>query len=373
LYGTNVFFYSRSLETLQSRLEDATNILTRLFPTSSVDELNPLSRETLIALLNDARSATPHSSITRGRSADGNSLSPGSIYVSPTHKSPAAFEYDESVENLEGTETVADDVNALSLRPDRTSSYIGASSATAGLRVLLNIAPGVQLAKQKSDLQFTSTGLGSSDPSRSRGRGTSAKASRDPRSLVDAYFQHVHPTTPILDESLFRRIFESRERTDSAWLALLHMVLALGTIAYTTSDSNEDIYYYKIAKSHISLDSLGSGHIETLQALALMTGWYLHYRNRPNMASAIMGAVFRMAHALGLHKELPGEETNQDKHKRELRRRIWWSLVVLDTGEGSTLGRVSNTNMFDSEVKIPRNIDDTLSFSSCSCKLVQEI
>jgi hypothetical protein len=330
-----------------------------------LDELIPLSREALLALLHNAQSGAS--------STLGSSLPPGSAYISFAHKSPEAFEYNESVEDLEGTEAVADDVNALSLRPDRTSSYVGASSATAGLRVLLKIVPDFKSFKSKSRLQLDESAPEFGAPGQVNWPGPAAKAPRDRRSLVDAYFRCIHPTTPILDQALFLATFESKERKDPAWLSLLHMVLALGVIAYTTSDSSEDIYYYKIAKSHVSLDSFGSGHIETLQALALMAGWYLHYRNRPNMASAIMGAVFRMAHALGLHKELPGEETNQDKHKRELRRRIWWSLVVLDTGEGSTLGRVSNTNMFDSEVKIPRNIDDTLSFSSCPCKLAQEI
>ncbi|KAG0644958.1 Regulatory GAL4 [Hyphodiscus hymeniophilus] len=338
-----------SLDALRLRLEDATNILKRLFPASSLDELIPLPRETLIALLDDVQPRARHPSVAGGSSTDDNSLSPRSAHMPRASTSPATFEYNESIENLEGVEAVADDVNALSLRSDRTSSYVGTSSAMAGLRVLLKVAPDLKPAKQSSALQIDSSSPGFGASSQVGGRGIAAKAPTDPWSLINAYFQRIHPSTPILDELLFRETFESRERKDSAWLGLLYMVYALGTIAYTTSDSNEDIYYYKIAKSHVSLDSFGSGHIETLQALTLMTGWYLHYRNRPNMASAIMGAVFRMAHALGLHKELLGEDTSEDKQQRELRRRIWWSLVVLDTGEGSTLGRVSNTNIFDSE------------------------
>ena len=359
----------RSLDTLRLRLEDATNILKRLFPTSSLDELSCLSRESLIALLDDAH----HPSIVDTSSTDVCSVSPESTYISCTSKSPAVFEYNESVENLEGPEAVADDVNSLSLRSDRTSSYVGASSATAGLRVLLNIAPNFKLATRNPAAPAGSPDSGVCGPSQATRPGAVPRALRDPRSLVGAYFQRIHPTTPILDKTLFLTTFESGERKDSPWLALQYMVFALGSIAYTTSDSNEDIYYYKIAKSHVSLDSFGSGHIETLQALTLMTGWYLHYRNRPNMASAIMGAVFRMAHALGLHRELPGEETIQDRQKRELRRRIWWSLVVLDTGEGSTLGRVSNTNIFDSEVKIPSNLDDNLSLPPWSFEPRKEI
>lgn len=184
------------------------------------------------------------------------------------------------------------------------------------------------------------------------------RVARDHRELIDNYFTHVHPVTPILEEAAFRETFESGKCQDPAWFALLNMVFALGTIAATTSDSNDDIYYYNVAKSYIGFDSFGSGHLETLQALILIAGWYLHYRNRPNMASAILGAVFRMAYALGLHRELPCGEGTPNAKQRELRRRIWWSLVVLDTNETTTFGRISNRPIFEFAVNLPRNIDD---------------
>jgi hypothetical protein len=350
-------------------------VLTRLFPNSSLDDLVPLSREVLVGLLNEGEPTLQQRALvpsTAGSGGNNTLSSPETSNAAGSGRSPGAFEYDESVENLEGVEAVADDVNALSLRQDRTSSYVGASSATAGLRILLKIAPDLRYAQPKpQQQQQQQPGSPAATPgpsaqliSDASQRAAVAKAGiRDARGLVDAYFHYIHPTTPIIDEAHFRATFELNERKDSAWLALLHMVFALGTIAYTTSDCNDDIYHYRVAKSHLNLDSFGSGRIETLQALALMTGWYLHYRNRPNMASAIMGAVFRMANALGLHKELPGEETPQDRPERELRRRIWWSLVILDTGEGTTLGRVSNTNVFDCEIKTPKNIDDRVSSS----------
>ncbi|KAH8703624.1 fungal-specific transcription factor domain-containing protein, partial [Talaromyces proteolyticus] len=353
----------KSLDTLRSRLANSTDVLKRLFPTSTLDDLVPLSREALLALLDNDQSGN-HSPTATPTAAVAAPASSTDINISQSPEGSRGsrdFEYNESIENLEETEAVADDVNALFLKPDRTSSYVGASSATAGLRTLLKIAPDLRFIKPKlphrANSQESNNNL-RADPSQVIERSGESRAPRDLRSLVDAYFWHVHSSTPILDEFQFRTTFESRERKDPTWFALLHMVCALGTIAHTTSDSNEDIYHYKIAKSYLSLDSFGSGHIDTLQALILMAGWYLHYRNRPNMASALMGAVFRMAHALGLHKELPGNETARDKHQRELRRRIWWSLVVLDTGEGTTLGRVSKTELFNSEVKLPRNIND---------------
>jgi hypothetical protein len=347
----------RSFDALRLRLEDATNVLRRLFPTSPLEELTPLTRDGLINLL-----SLP--SGVHGQAAAVNTgASPQSVHTRRGSKSPDTFEYDESVDDREGTEAVADDVNSLSLRPDRTSSYVGPSSAMAGLRVLLNMAPKSVFSSENS-----LTGLELSSPNANAGNakrrlGSAPAGPRDPRSLVDAYFVRIHPITPILDESVFRTTFSSGERTDSAWLALLNMVLALGVIACTTSDSFEDVAYYNAAKSFIGIESFGSGHIETLQALTLMAGWYLHYRNRPNMASAVMGAVFRMANALGLHKELAISDGRHNRKQRELRRRIWWSLVVLDVGEATNLGRVSNSNLFTSEVNLPSNINDDVRFT----------
>jgi hypothetical protein len=362
-FGTLIIAYLmpslmvRSFDSLRLRLEGATNVLQRLFPTSPLEELTPLTRDGLINLLSSPSGVHGQTAVVN------NGASPQSAHTHRGSKSPDTFEYDESVDDREGTEAVADDVNSLSLRPDRTSSYVGPSSAMAGLRVLLNMAPKSVFSSENS-----LTGIELSNQSANAGnakrRPSSASAvSRDPRSLVDAYFVRIHPITPILDETVFRTTFSSGERTDSAWMALLNMVLALGVIACTTSDSFEDVAYYNAAKSFIGIESFGSGHIETLQALTLIAGWYLHYRNRPNMASAIMGAVFRMANALGLHKELAISDGRHNRKQRELRRRIWWSLVVLDVGEATNLGRISNSNLFTSEVNLPSNINDDVRFT----------
>lgn len=129
------------------------------------------------------------------------------------------------------------------------------------------------------------------------------------------------------------------------------MVLALGSIGTTRTESREHLTYYHAAKSHLDLEGLGNKSIETLQSLILMAGWYNHYRNPPNLASALLGAAFRMAYALGLHKELPN--SMQFNEHQELRRKIWWNLVVFDASEAVTLARTLDTQIFETEVLSP--------------------
>jgi len=111
-------------------------------------------------------------------------------------------------------------------------------------------------------------------------------------------------------------------------------------VAMKSDDQNHTTYYNR-AKEHLGIDSFGCGHLEMLQALTLLGGYYLHYINRPNMANAISGAALRMACAMGLHRESMGNQNTGSPLTAELRRRTWWSLFCLDTWASTTLGRPS--------------------------------
>lgn len=164
----------------------------------------------------------------------------------------------------------------------------------------------------------------------------------------------------MIHEPTFRANYLSIHRHDPPWLALLNMVFTLGSIASTTSESNEDIKYYRRAKEHLGFESFGSGRMETLQALTLMGGLYLHYRNRPNMDSAIMGASHRMACSLGLHREFIDSDGALTTTQKEINTRTWWANRVIDSWGSTTLGRPPIA--FDFEVEVPKNIiDDELS------------
>jgi len=158
--------------------------------------------------------------------------------------------------------------------------------------------------------------------------------------LVDAYFKRIHVFIPMLDESAFRADYLEGQRFDAPWLALLNMVFAMGSIVALKSDDYNHINYYNRAMEHLPMDAFGSSHIETVQALALIGGYYLHYINRPNMANAVLGAAIRMASALGLHRESLAQG-NSDVVAAETRRRTWWSLFCLDTWATTTMGRPS--------------------------------
>lgn len=340
----------KTLEALSQSLEECRSILRRLYPNHEVQSLLPLSRQELLNLLerpvvDTAASALPSPPLNTSpisqdlESPLGSCPEPlASLEQIPDRNS----EWDEERRGRDPIPIEADDVNALSLSVDRSSSYLGASSIKAALMCMLKVQPALRA-------QLT-TPLNSSEPAQHMAirqqRDSSPKdAQRIPwswkgQTLIDAYFKRIHVFIPMLDEASFRADYLEGQRFDAPWLALLNMVFAMGSIVSMKSDDYNHVNYYNRAMQHLPMDAFGSSHIETVQALAIIGGYYLHYINRPNMANAVLGAAVRMASALGLHRESLAQSSN-DAAAAETRRRTWWSLFCLDTWATTTMGRPS--------------------------------
>jgi hypothetical protein len=247
--------------------------------------------------------------------------------------------------NAGDNEDVADDVNALSIATRQPSTYLGISSINAVLKVIKWVNP-------ESMARPTTTSSGNKPGQLQVPKLTTfftppAQSQASDLQLIDAYFNFIHPSMPLLDEPDFRQTYVSNTRRDDHWLALMNMVLALGCIAFYPSDDTTHITYCKRARQHLALESLGSAHLETVQTLGIMAGHYLHYISQPNLAYVLIGAAVRIATALGLHKEIADTDSDESENRplqspsvpNDLRRRIWWSLYCLDTWGSMTLGR----------------------------------
>lgn len=241
---------------------------------------------------------------------------------------------------------ISDDVNGLSLSVDRASSYVGVSSIPAVLKVIFKTAPIARpfIAQETAN------------PSRST---TPPPYVVDPdpnylppadigERLIDSYFAHVHLLMPMVDEDQFRHCYLYSVRRDSPWLGLLNMVMALGSLASSTCDNEDHIAFYKRARKHLDAEGFGSGSLFVLQALGLLSGYYLHWLNRPNEANGIMGATLRMATAHGLHREYGTSQRAGStmvvsglEVPVEIKRRTWWSLYCLDSWASIATGRPS--------------------------------
>jgi hypothetical protein len=233
---------------------------------------------------------------------------------------------------------------------ERLSSYVGISSITAALKVIVRCAPQANpLITHSNQETAIPSRANSPPPDLANSNPLALPTKAHGQELIESYFERVHPFFPLIDERKFWSSYLYGNRTDSQWLALLNVVFALGSLASSTSENQAHYIYFSRSRKHLSLESFGSGSLETLQALAIMSGYYMHYLNRPNEAHSLMGGTLRMATALGLHREYSegsdpsgNQPTSEGSSiSPEMRRRIWWSLFCLDAWASTTTGRPS--------------------------------
>ncbi|KAF2143423.1 uncharacterized protein K452DRAFT_286252 [Aplosporella prunicola CBS 121167] len=348
---------SRKLvDRLQGQIDQYKLVLERLFPLKDIDALASLPREELLnlALTSPAASATsptfsaPHTLSEPAPDSDEAESLEAALEAAPDEDP----EWDEARKHQIKIQGISDDVNGLSMSVDRPSSYVGVSSITAALKVIVRIAP---IARPYIDYKGNETAL----PSRS---GTPPPELIDDKpnalpnvevglDLIDQYFEKVHPFLPMLDESKFRTSYRRGNLCDPPWLALLNMVFALGSLASSNARNGDHYTYFTRARRHVSLETFGSGNLEVCQTMGMMSGYYMHYLNRPNEANCLMGATLRMATGLGLHREYSSSAAEgkgngmlglkTDAAIAETRRRTWWSLFCLDVWASTTTSKPS--------------------------------
>ena len=174
-------------------------------------------------------------------------------------------------------------------------------------------------------------------------------------SFVDAYFSLFHPTLPVIHEPSFRAIYEGRKPRPSepAWTALANIVAALGSFSAMTECLTVDTPFFYAAKSSLSIGCLESGSLTLAQALILMS-YYFQKRNKPNSGYTYAGLAVRIAFGLGLHREFPS--WNLSLLKREIRRRVFWTIFVVDASICVTLSRPVSSVRDSTDIPFPLNV-----------------
>ncbi|KAL6365667.1 hypothetical protein LRP88_01668 [Fusarium phalaenopsidis] len=170
--------------------------------------------------------------------------------------------------------------------------------------------------------------------------------------FIELYWQSHHTAVfPIIDEAEFR------EHYRSSWTAegnvrkpspLVDIVIAvsmqLGISATTAARRNfarqegdatvvGRRYYLRCQK--LLAYELESPVVSTLQS-QILCSVYLCCANFQNMSDGACGAVVRSAHMLGLHLDPP---ESLPLKEREMRRRLWWAIYILDSKIGMKYGR----------------------------------
>ncbi|KAI1455798.1 fungal-specific transcription factor domain-containing protein [Annulohypoxylon moriforme] len=116
-------------------------------------------------------------------------------------------------------------------------------------------------------------------------------------------------------------------------------------------------------------DYLNNTSLETLQALTLYVAC-VRSTSGSRAAWALLSLPIRLAQALNLHHE--ASNAHLPPYEAELRRRLWWQLIVLDIRGAEDRGSATVLARDSYDTKLPLNIDDADFGSGTRSQLVEK-
>ncbi|KAK7755786.1 Rac GTPase-activating protein BCR/ABR [Diatrype stigma] len=188
------------------------------------------------------------------------------------------------------------------------------------------------------------------------------------RRFVDAYFRNVNRAYPFVnrtkvlnDLEIFGTLSQHSRSADST---LLYLIMAIGcTTLQRAGEIPPDTAAsrFEIPYSDIIQECLCKEDIESLQILVLLALYSL-FDPKSTSTWSIVGIVSRQAMLLGLTQRDPDEKA-LSAIDIELRRRLFWSIYVLDRMMASSLGM--SPALVDNNLDVPLPGLTLEEFASC--------
>ena len=189
-------------------------------------------------------------------------------------------------------------------------------------------------------------------------------------SMADWFFKAVQVFIPILHKphfmKLLSRVHYAHQDLNSAETVMVHMVITIMTFQGALRNSDEQRRHDALDRFHYCLSfipQLISGHqLQDIQALALICSFL---RSQPRIGAAYIftNGILGLAIESGLHRSASawyGDAAETDPHTIEMRKRVFWSLVVIHVNISGKLGRPMPLRMEDFDIEIPEQIADNL-------------
>ncbi|KAH7100638.1 fungal-specific transcription factor domain-containing protein [Auriculariales sp. MPI-PUGE-AT-0066] len=188
--------------------------------------------------------------------------------------------------------------------------------------------------------------------------------------LIDAYFERFHFLLPVLDKQSFladyHRLIEETNDEDDTDAAIVSVIFAVFACAarfvddprlakeVSVEQGGVGMIYYERA---MILYYIGQGNpqLAQVQAFVLLASFLCSINCLPR-AWLTVGQAVRTAQDLGLHRSPRHLRLKLDK--KELRRKVWWCIYVLDRMLAVALGRPLGIEDIDCDVELPLAIDD---------------
>lgn len=165
--------------------------------------------------------------------------------------------------------------------------------------------------------------------------------------LLQAYFTSAYDFLPVFHRHVFEKIYErlwSRSKPDEYYdphghiqdgivLAMLNVCFALGSlfserIADEDRESTAEEFYQR-SRALTNFDICDHSDLSAVM-LQLLTGLYLQTTSHTSRCWNVVGVAIRLAQDLGLHKDPSLYGNGGDSALVDLKRRVWYSCVVMD-------------------------------------------
>ncbi|KAJ5667001.1 C6 transcription factor [Penicillium longicatenatum] len=296
----------------------------------------------------------------------------GEISQEPAHEHASS---DSSIGSLSALDEVEYDVNLT--KESRATGYIGKSSEITWMQSLqqeilqrtntLNKdhTTGDHLGPHEINYHVDDFDIGVSEPVQMYWVPPRPLADK----LLDTYMRVAHPYIPILNRPLFcsqyERFFDRPNLPGDKWMAILNIVFAIAaTYAHTTEldwrgDPKDHLLYLTRARmlSMSGDEVFRHPDLQQVQVEGLMA-FYLLSTDQIHRAWRMSALAIRSAVALGINlKSCNPMITNISK---EVRNRVWWSLITIENKLSLMTGRPNciSVSMCASPLPLPFDEQD---------------
>ncbi|KAI0470194.1 fungal-specific transcription factor domain-containing protein [Xylaria cf. heliscus] len=159
--------------------------------------------------------------------------------------------------------------------------------------------------------------------------------------LLSQYFECVDPVYPMIHSQSFYAEYERfwmlkvSGQTDASFVALLFVMLALGTQFVSTTnpqDRKQTAEFYASAGNQaLRMSSyLSTASIHSVQAMVLLC-YFLINDNHASDGWAFAGILMRQAYAMGLHRDPNIVTPEASPFEKQQRRKLWQAVLLQDT------------------------------------------
>ncbi|KAK8129853.1 fungal-specific transcription factor domain-containing protein [Apiospora kogelbergensis] len=186
-----------------------------------------------------------------------------------------------------------------------------------------------------------------------------------PRSVTEAllhsYYGAIHVMMPLLHWPTLQRevdeIYQGAglQRMSASWLSSFFAILAGGSLF--SNERHLDRVHQAAELLEISrslVDPWNNDFSLDNVRTALLTSLVLNELNLKSAAWSGLGTAVKMAQDMSLHLEVGAPS----RLEADMRRRVWWSIYILDRTMSLEMGRPSLIHDTDCDVTLPEAIDD---------------